>query len=245
MKKISIIMVLIFANLFCSTEDENTAKMSFPEVMSLLGPEGSLAFFWTRDIDTSLTPNCGVATPGTTSGTTGTGGTTVPPTGGTTGTSTSKRIILSQLVFETGETLTLKFQYDSNQYQGALDQQQGFMLTGGIFGHTVNGRQGTVKWNGQGIGYIDESNNSAQTLTYMIVSLNLKGTFIQGTTSIGTTPFECNTSDNVNCTSTSTTTKCFTQDGAKCVNSLTQAGTQVSVTIAGDINCNAANVIPQ
>ena len=56
MKKISIIMVLIFANLFCSTEDENTAKMSFPEVMSLLGPEGSLAFFWTRDIDTSLTP---------------------------------------------------------------------------------------------------------------------------------------------------------------------------------------------
>lgn len=235
-------MVLIFANIFCSTEDENTAKMSFPEVLSLLGPEGSLLYFLPREIDTSLTTNCGVATPGSTStGTPGLPGTT--PTTGTTGTTTSKRIILSQLVFKTGETLTLKFQYDSNQFQGALDQQQGFTLTGGIFGHTVRGVQGTVKWNGQGIGYIDESNNSAQSLTFLIVSLNLRGTFTQGTTSSLISQAQCNTSDGINCTSAQTTTTCFTTDGSKCVNNSNTTG--IPITIAGDINCNANNVIPQ
>lgn len=244
MKKI-LLLTAIFVNLFCNTsKDENTAKLSFPEVAAILSPTDTVAFFYTRDIDKTLTTNCGIATPGTTTGATGTTGTTgtTTPTTGTTGTSSSKRIILSQLVFKTGETLTMKFQYDSLQYQGALDQQQGFTLTGGIFGHTVTGKQGTVKWSGQSLGYIDESNNAAQSLTFLIVDVNLKGTFTQGTTSSGTTPVECNTNGDGKCTSSVTTTKCFTQDYVNCMSNTT-SGT--AINIAGKINCNAANVIPQ
>jgi hypothetical protein len=232
-------------NISLKSKDENKTKLAFPEILSLLGPQESVAYFYTRDIDKSLTTNCGVATPGTTAGATGTTGTpgaTPPTTTGGTGTSTSKRIILSQLVFKTGETLTMKFQYDSNQFQGSLDQQQGFTLTGGIFGSTVKGTQGTVKWTGQSLGYIDETNNAAQNLTFLIVTVSLRGTYTPGSSSSGTTPVECNTIDGINCTSSISTTKCFTQDYIKCVANNT-GGTPI--TISGSINCNAANVIPQ
>lgn len=246
------ILLLILTNLFCNSnislksKDENKTKLAFPEIMSLLGPEGSLLYFNTRDIDKSLTTNCGIATPGTTTGagTTTTPGATTTPTTGTTGTSTSKRVILSQLVFKTGETLTMKFQYDSNQFQGSLDQQQGFTLTGGIFGHTVKGTQGTVKWTGQSLGYIDETNNAAQSLTFLIVDLNLRGTFTPSSASNATTPVECNTTGDGKCTSSITTTKCFTQDYVNCINNTAATGS-TPITISGKINCNAANVIPQ
>ncbi len=246
------ILLLILTNLFCNSnislksKDENKTKLSFPEVASLLSPTDTVAFFYTRDIDKSLTTNCGIATPGTTTGATGTatpGATT--PTTGTTGTSTSKRVVLSQLVFKTGETLTMKFQYDSNQFQGALDQQQGFTLTGGIFGATVKGTQGTVKWSGQSLGYIDETNNAAQSLTFLIVDVSLRGTYTPGAASSGVTPVECNTTDGVNCTSSISTTKCFTQDYKTCMSSAGSATGSTPVTISGKINCNAANVIPQ
>lgn len=241
MKKLSII-VLMVANLFCAaSEDENKAKLTFPEVTSILSPSDSFYFFYPREIDKTLTTNCGIATPGTIS-TPGVPGTPTVPTTGTTGTNSSRRTILSQLVFKTGETLTMKFLFDSNQFQGALDQQQGFTLTGGIFGHTVTGRQGTVKWNGQGIGYIDESNTAAQALTFLMVDVNLRGTFTQGATASGVTPVECNTNGDGRCTSSITTTKCFTQDFINCMSNNTSG---VAVTISGSINCNATNVIPQ
>ncbi len=245
------ILLLTFAILSCNnnislkSKDENKTKLAFPEILALLTPNDAVAYFYTRDIDKSLTTNCGVATPGTTTGTTGatgTTGTTTTTTGGATGTATSKRIVLSQLVFKTGETLTMKFQYDSTQYQGSLDQQQGFTLTGGIFGATVKGTQGTVKWTGQSLGYIDETNNAAQSLTFLIVTVSLRGTYTPGSSSSGTTPVECNTTDGINCTSSISTTKCFTQDYVKCVANNT-GGTPI--TISGSINCNAANVIPQ
>ncbi len=246
-----ILLLLILASISCNTnislksKDENKTKLAFPEITSLLGPEGSVAYFNTRDIDKSLTTNCGIATPGTTAGATPTpGGVGAVPTTGTTGTSTSRRIILSQLVFKTGETLTMKFQYDSNQFQGALDQQQGFTLTGGIFGATVKGTQGTVKWTGQSLGYIDETNNAAQNLTFLIVDVNLKGTYTPGSSSNATTPVECNTTGDGKCTSSITTTKCFTQDYINCINNTAGTGS-TPITISGSINCNASNVIPQ
>ena len=275
MKKL-ILLLLILASVSCNTnislksKDENKTKLTFPELTSILNPQDALAFFYTRDIDKSLTTNCGIATPGTTAGATPTpGGVGAVPTTGTTGTSTSKRIILSQLVFKTGETLTMKFQYDSNQFQGALDQQQGFTLTGGIFGHTVTGKQGTIKWTGQSLGYIDETNNAAQNLTFLIVDVNLRGTFTPNSSSSGSTPIECNTLDGINCTSSVSTTKCFTQDSRTCMSSGTtcktndgincdsngtsscttlnsiKCSTPTAITISGSINCNAANVIPQ
>lgn len=243
------ILILTFVLFSCNTnislksKDENKTNLAFPEILGLLSPEAAALYFYTRDIDKSLTTNCGIATPGTTTGATGTTTPGVPaPTTGTTGTSTSRRIILSQLVFKTGETLTMKFQYDSNQFQGSLDQQQGFTLTGGIFGHTVKGTQGTVKWTGQSLGYIDETNNAAQNLTFLIVDLSLRGTFTAGSSSNATTPVECNTTDGINCTSSVSTTKCFTQDYKTCVANNT-GGTPI--TISGKINCNASNVIPQ
>ena len=242
MKKLSMI-ILIIANLFCTaSEDENKAKLAFPQVTSILSPSDSFYFFYPREIDKTLTTNCGIATPGTIS-TPGVPGTPTVPTTGTTGTASSRRTILSQLVFKTGETLTMKFLYDSNQFQGALDQQQGFTLTGGIFGHTVTGRQGTVKWSGQSLGYIDESNTAAQALTFLMVDINLRGTFTPGATNSGIAPVECNTSDGTNCTSSVTTTKCFTDNNKTCMTTSSTTGTPV--TISGSINCNATNVIPQ
>ncbi len=245
------ILLLILTTLSCNSnislksKDENKTKLSFPEVASLLSPIDTLAFFYTRDIDKSLTTNCGIATPGTTAGAgTTTPGATTTPTTGTTGTTTSKRVILSQLVFKTGETLTMKFQYDSNQFQGSLDQQQGFTLTGGIFGSTVKGTQGTVKWSGQSLGYIDETNNAAQNLTFLIVDVSLRGTYTPGSASNATTPVECNTTGDGKCTSSITTTKCFTQDYVNCINNTAATGS-TPITISGKINCNAANVIPQ
>lgn len=241
---LSIVLISCNTNLTLKSKDENKTKLAFPEIASLLSPADAVAYFYTRDIDKSLTTNCGIATPGTTAGasaTPGATGTPAPTTGGT-GTSTSKRIILSQLVFKTGETLTMKFQYDSNQFQGALDQQQGFTLTGGIFGSTVKGTQGTVKWSGQSLGYIDETNNAAQSLTFLIVEVSLRGTYTPGVSGSGVTPVECNTTDGINCTSSVSTTKCFTQDYKTCVANNT-GGTPI--TISGKINCNAANVIPQ
>ena len=138
----------------------------------------------------------------------------------------------------------MKFQYDSNQFQGALDQQQGFTLTGGIFGATVKGTQGTVKWTGQSLGYIDETNNAAQSLTFLIVDVNLKGTYTPGSSSNAITPVECNTTGDGKCTSSITTTKCFTQDYINCINNTAATGS-TAITISGSINCNAENVIPQ
>ncbi|MBK6604274.1 MAG: hypothetical protein IPG24_02080 [Leptospiraceae bacterium] len=75
-----ILLLLILASISCNTnislksKDENKTKLAFPEITSLLGPEGSVAYFNTRDIDKSLTTNCGIATPGTTAGATPTPG---------------------------------------------------------------------------------------------------------------------------------------------------------------------------
>jgi hypothetical protein len=244
MKKI-LILLIILSSFACKTsKNENKAKLTFPEVASLLSPSDTFYFFYTREIDKTLTTNCGVATPG---GAVSTGvpgavpGATPTPT---TGTSTSKYTILSQIIFKTGETLTMKFLYDSLQYQGALDQQQGFTLTGGIFGNTVKGTQGTIKWQGQSLGYIDEANKTAQTLTFLIVDINLRGTFTPGSAATGTTPTECYTTGDGKCTSTITTTKCFTQDYITCMNNTAATGA-TPITISGNINCNAANVIPQ
>ena len=109
---------------------------------------------------------------------------------------------------------------------------------------TKKGKKEGVKWTGQSLGYIDETNNAAQSLTFLIVDVNLKGTYTPGRSSNATTPVECNTTGDGKCTSSITTTKCFTQDYINCINNTAATGS-TAITISGSINCNAENVIPQ
>jgi hypothetical protein len=243
--------ILLILSLFDCNNNENKSKIDFPpELLATLNDSNQnflLSYFGNlgeREIDQDLTANCGVASPGVVSGAPGAvPGQTTPATGGTGGTNNTRFTVLSQLVFKnTGETLNIKYQFDTNQIQGQIDQQQGFSLTGGVWNANLSGRQGTVRWGQLGVGYIDEAVTGSQTLSFFTITLDLKGYFVQNSgTATTTTPFECNTSDFINCTSTTTTTKCFTNDGAKC---LTVNTTGTSVSISGTLKCNSKNVIP-
>ncbi|MDX1958855.1 MAG: hypothetical protein SFU98_09790 [Leptospiraceae bacterium] len=244
------LMSLLMILMNC-TNNENKTKFDFPpELLATLNDSNQnflLSYFGTlgeREIDQSLTANCGIATPGVVAGAAGATTPGQPATGGTgTGGANNTRFtVLSQLVFKkTGETLNIKYQYDTNQIQGQIDQQQGFTLTGGVWNANLTGRQGTVQWGQQGIGYVDESVTGAQVLSFFTINIDLKGTFTQNNTGTTTVPFECNTIDFTNCTSTTTTTKCFTTDGKTCL-ALSSSGT--TVTIKGTLRCNSRNVIP-
>lgn len=237
-------MLMFFFILFyvgCNTKEENKIKIDLPQALSILSPEEYVIFFYDREIDEDLTPNCGVASPATTV-TTGATGTT----GGTSTTSpvTGKFTIVMQLFMKlTGESLAMRFLYDPNQSQGSIDQQQGFTFTGGVFNNTVSGKQGTVEWGlgGLGIGYIDESSTTAQTLSFFNLKIRLNGYFQKGESTSTTPPIECYTSDNINCTTIVTGTKCFTRDNQKCL-VITTEGTPVF--IQGTLKCNSSRVIP-
>lgn len=225
----------------CNTKDENKIKIDLPQALTILSPEEYILFFNDREIDQDLTPNCGVASPATSvaTGATGTTGTT-----GTTTTGTGRFTIVMQLFMKlTGESLAMRFLYDPNQSQGSIDQQQGFTFTGGVFNNTVSGKQGTVEWGlgGFGIGYIDESSTTAQTLSFFNLKIKLNGFFQKGESTSTSPPIECYTSDNINCTTIVTGTKCFTRDNQKCL-VITTGGTQV--LIQGTLKCNSSRVIP-
>ncbi|RHX78067.1 hypothetical protein DLM76_19655 [Leptospira yasudae] len=143
----------------------------------------------------------------------------------------------------TGESLVLRFQFDSAQYQGSVDPQQGFSYSGGAFAKTVTGNVGKVEWGSSGIPVYASSSGAAQqqTLQYMEIDISLTGKLLSSSTSTGILN-QCYTSDNVNCTSVTTTQQCFTQDNQTCVSTASASGS--SVTITGSIHCNAKNVIP-
>lgn len=240
-----LIFIFLFLLIACKTEDENKIKLELPQLLSVLTPEEYFIFFYNREVDQTLSPNCGIASPATTVGTgiTTPGVTPAPVTGG--GTTANPRFtIVSQLyIKDTGESMAMRFIYDPNQSQGSIDQQQGFTLSGGVFNNTVSGKQGTVEWGlgNAGIGYIDESTNTSQTLSFFNLKLKLNGYFQRGQTTSTATPNECFTQDNVNCTTVATGTKCFTQDNQKCLVISTGGST---VTIQGDLKCSASKVIP-
>lgn len=249
--KVFLFKAILFLSFFfygCNT-DTNKVDLSFPPQLLTLAtsdPNFYALYFASREIDTDLTSNCGVASPATAA--TGTTGTTTP-TGTTTGTGTSTTstrfsIINSYVMKTTKETMNLKFVYDSTQTRGSVDQQQGFTITGGPYNTTITGRQGTVTWGlaGTGLGYIDESNTGAQQLSFMKgVKVSLNGTFSRDTTVSAVPPTTCNTSDNVNCTTLATTTQCFTQDNRTC---LVSTASGVPITIDITINCESKTVIP-
>ncbi|MCB1141294.1 MAG: hypothetical protein H7A24_01105 [Leptospiraceae bacterium] len=232
----------------CSNADSNKVKTDVPpEILPYLSTDTNYyaLYFRDREIDSTLTSNCGEASRGVTSSTTGTTGTTGTTSTGSSSQSNTRYIILNKYVIkDTGESLNLKFNYDTYQTSGSIDQQQGFTLTGGVFNATITGRQGTVEWaqGGTSLGYLDETSTRTQYLTYMKdVKVTLFGTFKRESTTSTVVPFECYTTDNVNCTTTITTSKCFTQDNKTClVTSLTDG---IPITFTATINCETSNFI--
>lgn len=220
----------------CNHQDQNKVDLR------VLASNGNIIFI-NGEVDSDKISSCGIAVPGTTSststtGTTGTTGTT------STGTASTRYTITSQLIMKTtGESLVLRFQFDSSQYQGAVDPQQGFSYSGGVFAKTVTGNVGKIEWGTSGIPVYPSSSGSAQqqTLQYMEIDVSLTGKLLDTSSSTGILN-QCYTSDNVNCTSITTTQQCFTQDNQTCVSTASASGT--AVTITGNISCNAKNVIP-
>lgn len=227
--KLCFILTIILTET-CTNKSDN--KVHIP----LLLPTGQV-YLLNDDIDASLSSNCGIATPGNSSSTTNTTPTT--NTTNTSGTPTTLYTIVSQFTMKTTrENLILKFAYDSTQFQGPINSQQGFVMTGGAFGNTVTGTQGTIKWTG-GIGTINSGCTGPQQLQYFNLSLNLSGYYTPGiaTTTIPTT---CFTTDNVNC-NTSGTVSCYTTDNKTCLVNTTTTGS--IILIQGTVKCNSQTVV--
>ncbi len=231
----------------CENKRENQSKINLnsPEFIALLNESnrvGTFFYFATREVDQKLTTNCGIAAPGTAPTTPGAAAAPTPaPAQGTTNT---KFNVVSQIIFKpSGETLSFRFTYDTIQTSGALSPQQGFTLTGGVFNNTVTGTQGTVNWSGQGAGYIDDATTTPQTLAFLNVSVDLRGTFLSGATTTTTVPLQCFTTDNINCTSATASTQCFTTDNKLCIASTAATSGAKPVNISGTIKCNSSNVI--
>lgn len=223
---------------YLNTKDPNKTQLTF----SLLNSATPAGLFL-GEIDSALTPNCGIGSPAAaTAGTTPGGQPTPAPTGTTGNTNNTRFTIFSQLVFKTAETLGIRFIYDLNQTQGPVDPQQGFTLTGGAFANTVTGNRGTVRWGNQGIN-INPAVSGSQPLTFFQISIDLSGTYTPGV-STTTTPSSCNTIDGINCTAAASSTQCFTADNRTCLVNSSSSGT-TALTIKGDLRCNSANVIQQ
>jgi hypothetical protein len=240
---VSILLFTIF--LGCSNTNANKIKTDIPPELLPFLAEDSLfyyLYFRDREVDKSLTSNCGEASRGTTA-VANTGQQNTQTTQNTTN-STRFTILNKYVIKTTGESLNLKFNYDSTTQNGTIDQQQGFTLTGGFFNSTLTGVQGTVEW-GQGgtnLGYLSESTTGTQFLTYMRdIKVTLFGTFKRNLSSSATVPNECFTQDNVNCTTANTSTKCFTSDNRVCLVSSTTGG--VPITLKVNINCESDNFI--
>lgn len=203
---------------------------------------GNIMVIYLGEIDMDKTPDCGRATVEASSQTGG--GTTTPNvknTGGGGTTANDRFSIISTFnMKKTYETLNLRFTYDRRQFKGPINPQQGFSLTGGLFGNTVTGKQGTVEWGSNGINL--DPKNTNQQMQFMEIDVNLTGSFVpgQGTT---TQPSQCYTQDGINCTSVTTSTQCFTVDNRTCLVDTTDSATAQEVIIRGKIKCNAPNII--
>lgn len=239
-----LIIILFFSA--CTNPDANKIEMQYPAALLDLfstDPGYYGLYFSSREIDTDLTTNCGVATPATTATGTTTPGTGTTATTGTTTTSNTRFSILNQYIMKNSkETLNFKFIYDTTQIRGSIDQQLGFTITGGPYNATITGKQGTVTWGIGGLGYLDESVTTSQNLTFMKgIAVTLNGTFTRGSTASTVTPFTCNTTDNVNCTSAVTTSQCFTTDNKTCL-ATTTSSTGIPITINITLNCEAKTI---
>jgi hypothetical protein len=242
-------LFVFFFLISCTNPDANKIELQYPAALLDVfnsDPGYYALYFSSREIDTDLTTNCGVASPATTAtGATGATGTTTPATTtGTTSTTNTRFSILNQYIMKNSkETLNFKFIYDTNQIRGSIDQQLGFTITGGPYNATITGKQGTVTWGIGAVGYIDESLTASQNLTFMKgVEVTLNGTFTRGSTASTVTPFTCNTVDNVNCTSAVTTSQCFTTDNKTCLSTTTSTtGTPITINIT--LNCETKTII--
>jgi hypothetical protein len=236
-----IISILFFGNCNYNPKSEVDLELSALQGLIVDSPQ----IIWIREIDMEKTPDCGRATVDSSTGQqtgTGTGGTGTLSTRATQGNQQNERfsIISTFNIKPSFETLNMRFTYDKRQFKGPLNPQQGFTLTGGLFGSTVTGRQGTVEWGQNGINLI--GNQSNQQLNFMQVKLDLSGTYVPGS---GSTipPNQCNTQDGVNCTSTQTNTQCFTQDNRTCIGDSAASEKAVQILIRGTITCNAPGII--
>jgi hypothetical protein len=244
--KLNTLALILFFSTSCTNPDANKIEMQYPAALLDLfstDPNFYALYFSSREIDTDLTTNCGVASPATSSTGTNTGTTGTTATTGTT-TSNTRFSILNQYIMKNSkETLNFKFLYDTAQTRGSIDQQLGFTITGGPYNATITGKQGTVTWGIGALGYIDESLTTSQNLTFMKgVEITLNGTFTRNSTVSTVTPFTCNTTDNVNCTSAVTTSQCFTTDNKTCL-ATTTSTTGVPITINITLNCESKTIL--
>ncbi|MFB5652590.1 hypothetical protein ACE5IS_18255 [Leptospira wolffii] len=221
------ILAYLLSLLFLSCENQASNKVG----LTVFGD--GVAFNIDGELDADKTASCGTASPYSTSSTSTTTTTTT-----TTSSSSSQYTVISRLYFKSGEYLYLKFLYDSNQNQGSIDSQQGFSYSGGIGTMAVVSNYGKIYWGGSGVP-VDTSVSSSQALSYLTVTLDLVGTAVSGG-STGLALTQCYTVDLINCTSATSTSMCYTQDGQTCYN--TQTVTGPSVTIQGDVNCTSNSI---
>lgn len=248
MRKISgsFAFIYIGMSLFhCNLDTESKVDLEFNALQGLLN-NGSPVVFFAEEIDMEKTPDCGRATVSNNTGQQGGQQPGQQPIRSTTRQTNNNQqnqtfSIISTFNIKPGnETLNMRFNYDKRQVRGPINPQQGFSLTGGAFGNTVTGRQGTVEWGQMGINLI--SNQSNQQLNFMQVSLDLVGSFVPGIGS-AVPPNQCFTQDGVNCTSVQTNTQCFTTDNRTCLGDTAQAEGSVQVLIKGTIRCLAPDVL--
>lgn len=186
---IGFFLLIAFSATFFNCEHRDQNKV---DLKVLVAATGNVILI-NGEVDSDKISSCGVAVPGTTASSSGTA---VGTTGGNTGTTTTsgssgsstRYTITSQLIMKnTAEAMVLRFQFDSTQYQGAVDPQQGFSYSGGAFGRTVTGNVGKVEWGSSGIPVYPTGNGAAQqqTLQYMEIDLSLSGKILDSSTSTG------------------------------------------------------------
>lgn len=219
----------------CKLKNQNEADLDITAVAGLLN--GSPLVIYLGEIDMDRTADCGRASVETAAA--GTTGTTTPaaPTTGSSTTNT-RFAIVSTFQMKTEELLNLRYTYDTNQTQGPINAQQGFSLTGGLFGNSVTGRTGTISWGNAGLNI--DPKKSSQQLNFQQIDLNITGSYVPGN---GTTsqPSLCFTIDSVNCTAGQASTQCFTVDNRTCLVDTNSSEAQ-QVTIRGRITCSAPNI---
>ncbi|TGJ99058.1 hypothetical protein EHQ53_10450 [Leptospira langatensis] len=216
-----------FSSVFLVCQNASSDKVN----LTVYGDGEAFSIDGTVDMD--KTASCGTATPYSSSSTTTTTTTTT-----STSSSTNLFTVISRLYFTSGEYIYLKFLYDSTQNQGSIDSTQGFSYSGGIGTKAVVANYGKIYWGGSGVP-VDTSVTSSQALSYLTVTLDLVGTAVaSGSTALALT--QCYTVDFINCTSATSTSMCYTQDGSTCYN--TQSVTGPSVSIQGEVNCTSNTV---
>jgi hypothetical protein len=244
MKNIYWIPLVIVLALVCTySSDSNKAKL---DLITLASSPTFYPLYC--NVDTNLISDCGTASVAlATTGIPGVPGATPTPTatpaGGGTGNQQNTRFTVTSTLpcSTTSEYITLKFVYDTTQTQGNIDSQQGLNISGGLFGNTITGRVGTVKWLTQGVD-VNPATTGAQRLSYLNVELNVTGEQTTGGTTTTALPRTCYTTDNVNCTALVTQTQCYTTDNKTCTSSSTTSGT--TTTVKGTIKCSARNLLP-